>query len=553
MLNFTKSDLTVVSVAFNKITSSSILSSRLSGCDALEKLILNDNALTGVLDLPLLPELIDLKASKNRLTSLKQGLLGGLPKLAILDLENNGISVLDFDIPGTVGTLTLKDNVIEKISAGLFENLNTWPALDLSKNRIKEIEEGAFEGMNSLTRLNLADNQLSNIPHMADITDTLLELNLDKNSFNISALWNLVQFHYLEVLSLSSCGLNGSLRLPPLPNLTELILSGNYLTDIDTGDLLKFTNLQVLNLNVNDLKTLHVPTEFPMSLHKLFLGENEFENISADAFASHASPSELSELQLSRNNIRDVDEGAFNGLSLKILYIVRNSLTTIPNLTPCRNTLKELFISYNPLKVINKTRLSGFNRLKTLVATQTQLSGTLDLPTLPALKTLGLNKNAFSDISTDLFHGFHALESVYLQYNNFKSLPNVARPPIENDRVAIPGKVSFNFKNNKLGTLKEDWFLYMSESSQFDVSFNDIVCDSGLCWMSDCGRRRRFPYELLMPNCRGDAWRGVPWKNVDIQQLCPGKRNVFRRFPANTWHNNNVIITSKRRRDVVLT
>ena len=518
MLNFNNSNLVTLSVAGNRITSISKLSTRLSRCDSLRVLEISDNRLTGELDLPPLPNLEGLKASKNQITSLKQNILYGFPKLFTLDLEFNQITALDFDIPRFIKNMKLTENVIIKISAGVFQNLGTSKDLDLSRNQIKKIEDGAFEGMNRLNTLNLEINQLSYIPNMVDIADTLSTLNLARNSYNMSALWDLIQFDALKKLLLSSCGLNGSLRLPPLPNLKELNMAGNHLTGIETGDLLKFTKLHILNLGSNDLKIFDVPTGFPVSLRKLVLGGNEFENIPADAFGSLTSPSQLSDLDLNRNNIRYIDEGAFNGLSLSKLNIYGNRLTTVPNLTSSSNSLTELNIGSNPLYSLDKTRLLGLNHLKVLAAKQARLNGTLDLPILPALRRLELEDNALSDISTNAFHGFHALREVNLRKNHFVSLPNFATSPAKDAQVAIPVEVLFNFKNNKLTTLKEDWFLYMKNSSTFDVTSNKITCDSGLCWMGNCGRRRTFPYELVMPNCRG-----VAWDKVDILELCPGK------------------------------
>ena len=340
--------------------------------------------------------------------------------------------------------------------------------------------------------------------------------------FNISDLRNLDQFQSLIKINLAHCGLNGSLTLPLLPNLTEIYLQYNHIGNIVPGDLLKYVNLEILYLHAIELKTFHVPTDFPVNLDKLWLSSNDFEIIPANAFASLASPSQLSVLYLNRNNIRYIDEGAFSGLTLKELYIGYNKLTAVPNLTPCRNSLTYLGIRDNPLHVINKTRLTGFNWLNTLQATKTQLSGTLDLPPLPALQTLLLNENALSDISSALFRGFHALESVDLSNNKFEDLPAFATPPADFG-VATPRDTTFIFTHNKLTTVKEDWFMYVSELSKFDVTHNDIICDVGLCWMSNCGRRRTFPYKLLMPQCRGAPWEEVPWEEVDIQQLCPRK------------------------------
>ena len=523
-LNPVKSTLRSFSVTNNRISSLSALKAGVSGCNSLKGLSFSGNFFAGELDLPALPNLEHLKASSNQLTSLKQGLLEGFPKLSELDLEINQIAALNYDFPETVTTLKLKENSIETIGAGTFRNMNSSEALDLSQNQIKRIEDGAFEGMDSLASLSVAENQLSYVPNMMEITDTLESLDLSKNRFNISALEDLVQFVHLDTLDVAYCGLNGSLTLPPLSNLTDLDLGYNRLTNIETGDLLKFTKLHTLMLNNNYLKTLFVPTDFPVTLNELSLNSNDYEDIPADAFGSLANPSRITKLHLSHNNIRFIDEGAFNGLSsLTELYIAHNSVTTIPNLSPCINSLKILHVGYNPLHVIDKTRLVGFNRLEKLVATQTLLNGTVDLPTLPALKELLLDKNSFSDISTNLFRGFNQLTKVILSDNKFDALPIFERPPGENTRVAIPRSVTFVFKNNRLTTVKENWLFYVSQWSKFDLTYNDIVCDWRLCWMSDCGHRVNLPYELVMPACRGGAWNGVAWKNVNILQLCPRK------------------------------
>ena len=152
---------------------------------------------------------------------------------------------------------------------------------------------------------------------MAAIADTLETLDLDTNWFNISKLQDLGRLQSLIKNKFSSFWLKWVSNTTPFAKF-----NGNLFTVQSPWK--HNSNRSAKLCHPRDTVSsgqFNVQTDFPVKLDKLWLSCNDFEIIPVSAFGSLASPSHLSVFYLNRNNIQYIDEGAFNGLPLKELYI----------------------------------------------------------------------------------------------------------------------------------------------------------------------------------------------------------------------------------------
>ena len=190
--------------------------------------------------------------------------------------------------------LHLADNGIVAIHAEAFRSCVNLRQLNLSANEIETIAHGSFADLVQLQNVTLSENKLSALPdNLFQTTGGVLTLSLEGNSLS----------------AMPSGVLNG------LSQLVELNLAGNQLVDLFTtscvgGDYTEFTcaaNPPVL------------PT-----LKSLYLQENMLSSVPK---VSHFYG--LAALNLGDNLISEIEPYAFNGTSMRLLYLNDNLLTTI--------------------------------------------------------------------------------------------------------------------------------------------------------------------------------------------------------------------------------
>ncbi|KAB0396562.1 hypothetical protein E2I00_005840, partial [Balaenoptera physalus] len=189
-----------------------------------------------------------------------------------------------------------------------------------------------------------------------------------------------------------------------------------------------------------------VPASIPVNTRYLNLQENGIQVIRTDTF-KHLRHLEI--LQLSKNLVRKIEVGAFNGLpSLNTLELFDNRLTTlkrleyiseaafeglvnlrylnlgmcnlkdIPNLTALVR-LEELELSGNRLDLIRPGSFQGLTSLRKLWLMHAQVA-TIErnaFDDLKSLEELNLSHNNLMSLPHDLFTPLHRLERVHLNHN----------------------------------------------------------------------------------------------------------------------------------------
>lgn len=291
-----------------------------------------------------------------------------LTTLTHLDLSRNALLTLDVD----------------------FKKLPHLRALNLRGNNLKELPP-SLESV-ELRLLYLGTNSLTSFPFR--IT-TLLDLDLSYNKLTELPL-HLESFHALERLSLANNKIEGiPENLGPLPNLTDLDLRYNHVSDI--GALLQ-PKLHTLNVSHNtrienkhrnsSMAAATTPTGSPL------LGVKP---------RAHNKLAHLRKIDLSYSrSIRLVPNIQMDSVS--VINLECSLLVSVP---------EELFTCMPNLEIVDLSK----NKLSRLPQS---------IKRLKRLRKLYLSSNSLNILPNDLYF-LPQLEVLDLHANNFKTLPQAAR------------------------------------------------------------------------------------------------------------------------------
>ena len=251
----------------------------------LEKLNINDNAVSDLRPLIGLPNLVKLEAENNQITETTS--VGSMVQLTDLDLKGNPIK--DFSGLGRLSRLKildLRDTFITDADLGELYGLKSIFSIDLRDNRgLSDIAVGSlksalpgcsialpelvyeidFSGhrlrsdekqlifpaagisdlsglakMTALEELDLRDNEIMNLfPFEITVSkDSIRKLNLSGNQ--IRDVLSLYALSSLEELDLSGNQIEAVASLRKLTSLKKLILTGNPLTEEAVQELRSF-------------------------------------------------------------------------------------------------------------------------------------------------------------------------------------------------------------------------------------------------------------------------------------------------------------------------
>ncbi|XP_037541226.1 leucine-rich repeat transmembrane protein FLRT2 [Nematolebias whitei] len=220
--------------------------------------------------------------------------------------------------------------------------------------------------------------------------------------------------------------------------------------------------------------------EFPINLPKntrvLHLQENNIQTISRGALAQLTK---LEELHLDDNSISTVgvEEGAFReALSLKLLFLTKNHLSSVPIGLP--EDLKELRLDENRIAIIAEEAFQNVTRLQRLL-----LDGNL-------LTDEGIAPGTFQDLST--------LRELALARNSLtfpppllpsQSLVKLSLQENQIDQIPVAAFADLNrlekldISSNQLQTLTQGVFDGLSSLKHLMVRNNPWRCDCAVKWV----------------------------------------------------------------------
>ncbi|KAL6282473.1 hypothetical protein ACE6H2_013402 [Prunus campanulata] len=380
------------------------------------------------------------------------GLLHQLKKLYVqLNALKGPVHVAVFNM-SSLTTLTLYGN---NLSGGLPDNicqhLPSLQILNLGRNQFDGPLPSKLWQCRELLVLGLVENNFSgSIPKNIGNLTTMKEIYLGNNNLTGTIPWSIFNISTIRVLSLTNNQLSGSLPaniglglpnlqrlyldaaglsgvIPNLSNasmLTRLELAQNSFTGFIPSTLCALTNLQLLNLEMNNL-TIDTSTLSCLvnlgNLTTLGLTNNPLNARLDDSFRNF-STSSLQNLYLFNCNMRgNIPIGIGNLSSLVMLDLGGNQLSgSIPTSLRRLGNLQGLFLDDNKLRGYIPYQLCQLDNLAFLHLSSNQLYGSIpsclgNLTT--SLRALSLASNSLSSTIPSNFWRLAYILSVDLSSN----------------------------------------------------------------------------------------------------------------------------------------
>ncbi|XP_039176395.1 leucine-rich repeat transmembrane protein FLRT3 [Crotalus tigris] len=270
------------------------------------------------------------------------------------------------------------------------------------------------------------------------------------------------------------------------------------LTSIPTGIPGDATTLYLQNNQINnagipsELKTLikveriylyhNSLDEFPINLPKyvkeLHLQENNIRTITYDSLSQIPY---LEELHLDDNSVSavSIEDGAFrDNIYLRLLFLSRNHLSTIPWGLP--KTIEELRLDDNRISTISELSLQDLTNLKRLVLDGNLLNnhglGEKVFRNLVNLTELSLVRNSLTAAPINL-PGTN-LRKLYLQENHINRVP-------PNAFAYLHQLYRLDMSNNNLSNLPQGVFDDLDNITQLFLRNNPWRCGCKMKWVRD--------------------------------------------------------------------
>ena len=348
------------------------------------------------------------------------------------------------NLPTRVFKLSICNTNISVLASSSFAN---YPYLETPKIIILE-----------LTQTNI----IQVMPGALDIFSNLQFLNLSTNSIQILSKGTLASLTKLQSLDLSKNILNqdGLHGLSGLKSLTSLNLSSNIISDVSCSSIVReisVKHLQRLDIIGNSISILD---------SCVFLGsENvQFANFSNNNIltiddGTFTNVPNLDTLSLRNNRIDSNSTIPISKLSnLELLSITGNNLLEVPSSIQNMSSLKTLYLSDNPIRVLRVGDLDGLTGLENfffrrLPDLHTIESGALD--SLPSLRVLAIEQN-----------------------------PSLKAIPLETiSKSTLKSLVHVMLSNNGVTQFNEVIFRSMPSLERALIGGNPLFCDCKAKWM----------------------------------------------------------------------
>ncbi|XP_053396269.1 slit homolog 2 protein-like [Mercenaria mercenaria] len=269
-----------------------------------------------------------LKLSCNNLTNesgldIEKGI-----KLTEVDLSENFLET--FSVPpqlANVEVLNLSRNKIHSVNSGEpLVGLNKLMTLDLSENKMIELHNFMFRDSRNIKFVSFAGNEISTVSHQAFIPNCPKLVDLSRN-----LLGKIYHFGWNHISEIILSG-NKISEIEPqafffLESLFKLDLSGNDISGLDVAVFSHLTNLTNLYLQGNNLsESVPIPDILAplQSLHVIDLSFNNFTSFGYSPLP-FSKNFDLREISISDNKIREFSPYIFSSIqSLQSVDFSRN-------------------------------------------------------------------------------------------------------------------------------------------------------------------------------------------------------------------------------------
>ncbi|XP_042362699.1 TLR4 interactor with leucine rich repeats [Plectropomus leopardus] len=323
---------------------------------------------------------------------------------------------------------------------------------------------------------------------------------------------------------------NRGLRAVPKPTarVSEEILifslGGNFISNISAFDFTRFSNLIRLNLQYNQIQTIHPKAFEKLSkLEELYLGHNLLSNIPAGTLQSlkkltilcgndneikkitpelFANLETLVKLRLDGNSIEALQDSVFKSLpnlhylhleSNKLRHIHRNAFSKLTN-------LRFLNLAHNKQSAVrNALTFSQLKALTTLLLSENEIEyvGNHVFQNLKKLSKLSLSNNKISRLESGALRGLSSLRELLIDGNELEEIPAGLLDSLERaeeldfsrNRISSVDSLAFKqlkhlrvlkLENNMLTSLSGDIFALNNVLYDLDLHGNNWTCDCRL-------------------------------------------------------------------------
>ncbi|XP_055973920.1 TLR4 interactor with leucine rich repeats [Sorex fumeus] len=368
-------------------------------------------------------------------------------------------------------------------------------------------------------------------------------------------------------------GLRAVPKTSSLPSPLDVLtysLGGNFITNITAFDFHRLGQLRRLDLQYNQIRSLHPKTFEKLSrLEELYLGNNLLQALAPGTLAPLRK---LRILYANGNEIGRLSRGSFEGLeSLVKLRLDGNALGALPDavFSPLGNLLY-LHLESNRIRFLGKNAFAQLGKLRFLNLSANELQPSLrhaatfaplrSLSTLilsanslqhlgprvfqhlPRLGLLSLKGNQLTHLAPEAFWGLETLRELRLEGNRLSQLPVTLLEPLHslealdlsgNELTALHpstfGRLGrlreLSLRDNALSALSGDIFAASPALYRLDLDGNGWTCDCRLRglkrWMGNWHSQGRLL--TVFVQCRHPpALRGKYLDYLDDQQLHNG-------------------------------
>ncbi|CAL9705027.1 unnamed protein product [Knipowitschia caucasica] len=380
-------------------------------------------------------------------------------------------------------------------------------SLNLGHNNLAAIDPEAFSNLLHLRELRLDHNDLTSIPDLGAAASKIVSLYLHHNKIHSIDGRRTGEMASVETLDLSNNDIT-ELRGQSFPaglQIRDLFLSNNKIKDLELGALDHLgSTLQVLRLSRNRISQIPVRAFQLPKLTQLELNRNRLRQVEGLTFQGLSS---LEVLKLQRNSISKLTDGAFYDLAkMKVLHLDYNSLTEVNSGSLYGLTsLQQLFLSNNAIARIVQDGWKFCNKLRELNLSYNNLTRLEEssLAVLGELHTLRLGHNSISHIAEGAFRGLRAVRLLELDHNDiagtiedtngaFSGLDSLNKLTLFGNKIKSVAKKAFlgletlehlNLGENAIRSIQPDSFSRMRSLKTLSIQSESLLCDCQLHWL----------------------------------------------------------------------
>ncbi|KAK2862453.1 hypothetical protein Q5P01_001986 [Channa striata] len=382
-------------------------------------------------------------------------------------------------------------------------------SLNLGYNKLTTINVEAFDKLRNLSELRLDHNELTSIPDLGQAASKIVSLYLHHNKIRSIDEGRTRELVSMETLDLSNNDIT-ELRAHSFPaglRIRDLYLSNNKISMLELGALDHLgSTIQVLRLSRNRISQIPVRAFQLPRLSQLELNRNRIRQVEGLTFQGLSN---LEVLKLQRNSISKLTDGAFWDLAkMKVLHLDYNSLTEVNSGSLYGLTsLQQLFLSNNSISRINPDGWKFCQKLRELNLSYNNLTR-LDegsLAVLGDLHNLRLGHNTISHITEGAFRGLKSVRVLELDHNDisgtiedtngaFSGLDSLNKLTLYGNKIKSVAKKAFsgletlehlNLGENAIRSIQPEAFSKMKNLKTLLIQSDSFLCDCQLHWLPE--------------------------------------------------------------------